>query len=137
MTGPWRVQSLRLFAAVTLTSIWAASHWWEKGLAIAVDDAELVSNGCAYVQTFKPFWLLPNVFHPKNDPNHDIPARWFSGWGYPGFYRLFDSRDGTLLGETEIYDLEYASGHLWENSKGVYAGIIFIGPIPADCLLAH
>ncbi|MFD2644550.1 hypothetical protein [Pseudomonas japonica] len=109
-------------------SLWGASKWWEKGLSTAEDDAEFVSNGCAYVQTFRPFWITPDFLHPKPDPNGDTPPKWFTGWGYPGFYRLFDRQTGALLGESDIYDLEHASGRLWENKKGVYAGIIYIGP---------
>lgn len=126
----WKALTLLTIVAPPL---WFASEWWEKGLATPVEDKQFVSNDCAYVQTFKPFWVLPNILHPKRDPNGDIPQQWLTGWGYPGFYRLFDSRSGVLLGETDIYDLEHSSGGLWEDSKGVYAGIIYIGPTVKSC----
>ncbi|MNP35479.1 hypothetical protein D3C76_1288130 [compost metagenome] len=86
-------------------------------------------SGCYRIETFKPFWVLPSMFQPEYDPNEDVAPRWFQVWGYPGFYRLYDHRSGELIGESNIYDLQYTSGPLLWGSKSipeVSAGAIYI-----------
>lgn len=52
--------------------------------------------------------------------------------GYPGFYRLPDNRNGELISENRIYDLETAG---WGEESGfVYAGMILIEPNASDCV---
>lgn len=116
--------------------LWAASRWWEKGLATKLSPPRFSPNGCYRVESFKPFWVLPNVFHRESDPNEDVEPKWLPIWGYPGFYRLYDNRNDELLGESKIYDLEYASGPItWGGGSGkVYAGMIYIGPNTQNCI---
>jgi hypothetical protein len=117
-------------------SLWTASEWWEKGLAKSLGDPVISPNGCYRVESFKPFWVLPDVFHREPDPNEDIAPKWFPWWEYPGFYRLYDNRREILVGESKIYDLAYASGPIsWGRaSRQVYAGMIHIGPNVPDCI---
>ncbi len=92
-------------------------------------------NGCYRLQSLKPFWVLPDIFHPRADPNEDVPAQRWPLWKYPGFYRLYDNRTGELLGESKIYDLAQASGTInWGVSGEVYAGLIHVGPNAPDCI---
>ena len=103
-------------------------------MAPAVAPALISRYGCYRLETFKPFWLLPDILHRKSDPNNDTEPKWLPWWGYPGFYRLFDNRSGELLGESDIYDLEQASGDIdWGVTGSVYVGMIFVGPNTKDC----
>lgn len=123
-----------LIIAGMVLFLWAASQWWEKGLATEVAYAESSPNGCMSIRSFRPFWILPDIIHPKSDPNEDIPPQWFIGWGLPGFYRLYDNHNGELIGESEIYDLEYSSDRIsWNRSGAVYSGMIYIGPTIKEC----
>jgi len=115
-------------------ALWAASQWWEKGLATQWD--EITSpNGCYRLESLKPFWVLPDIFHSRAHPDEDLPPQQWPLWKYPGFYRLYDNRSGQLLGESRIYDLAQASGAInWGMSGSVYAGYIFVGPNAPDCI---
>ena len=116
--------------------LWAASQWWEKGLAERIGESLISPGGCYRVEEFKPFWVMPSLFHPKPDPNEDRPPKWFQLWSYPGFYRLYDHRSGELIGESNIYDLEFVGGGMaWGGGSGkVSAGMITIGPNLPDCM---
>lgn len=130
MTG--LLKRLAIIIAIGST-LWAASQWWEKGLATRWDEVTS-PNGCYRLESLKPFWVLPNIFHPRSDPNEDVPPQKWPSWKYPGFYRLYDNRTGELLGESRIYDLHQASGPInWGISGVVYAGLIPVGPTSADC----
>nr|WP_084702826.1 hypothetical protein [Pseudomonas japonica] len=121
--------------AIVTSGLWLASEWWEKHLAPAVSSPVISPNGCYRLETFKPLWLLPNIFHRKADPNEGTKPEWPPGWEYPGFFRLFDNRSGELLGESNIYDLEQASGDIdWGVTGSVYVGMIFVGPNAQDCI---
>jgi hypothetical protein len=117
--------------------LWAASQWWERGLAEPLGEPDISPNGCYRVETYKPFWVLPNIFHRKPHPDGDMPPKWFPVWSYPGFYRLYDHRTNALIAESEIYDLTSASGKLDWGSKRwpeVSAGYVVIGPNATDCI---
>ena len=120
----------------TVGGLWIASQWWEKGLAQRLGEPEVSPGGCYRVETFKPYWVLPNFLHWESDVNGIKPPQWFPWWGYPGFYRLFDHRSGDLISETRIYDLQAAGGKLsWGGGSGhVMAGLIDIGPNLPDCM---
>lgn len=126
---------LAAYIAIAL-SLWTASQWWEKGLAERSGDPIVSPDGCYRLETFKPFWVLPNMLHRKPHPDEDVPPTWFPLWGYPGFYRLYDNRNGELISENKIYDLETAGwGIDWGEESGfVYAGMIPIGPNVPDCM---
>jgi hypothetical protein len=130
---------LAIAIALTLTALvlLGASRWWEKGLATLSGPPSFSPNECYKVQRFIPFWILPNIFHPRAHPDEPDTPQWFPSWNSPGFYRLYDNRNGELLGESGIFDLADASGPLfWGNNwiKGVSAGLITIGPNAPDCL---
>ncbi|MDU9394008.1 hypothetical protein [Pseudomonas sp. zfem002] len=121
--------------AIVVPGLWFASEWWEKSLASPLGSPVVSPNGCYRLETFKPLWLLPKILHRKADPNEDIEPQWLPWWEYPGFYRLFDNRSGQLLGESNIYDLEQASGDIdWGVTGSVYVGMIFVGPNAKDCI---
>jgi hypothetical protein len=118
--------------------LWAASQWWEKALAERINIPIISPNGCYRLQTLKPFWVLPSIFQPFPDPNEGVPSLWFITWGYPGFYRLYNNHTNELVGESDIYDLEYAGGRLlWNERTGtVFIGMISITPKIMDCTIS-
>lgn len=118
-------------------AVWLASEWWETGLAQPLGEPVLSPNGCYRVDRFKPFWVLPDMFHRESHPDEDMPPAWLPRWEAPGFYRLYDQRNGQLLGQSKIYDLDSASGPLIWGGKydpTVSAGLIPIGPNAPDCI---
>lgn len=130
---------LAIAIALTLTALvlLGASRWWEKGLATLAGPPSFSPNGCYKVQKFRPFWILPNIFHPQPHPDEPDTPKWFPSWTSPGFYRLYDNRNGELLGESGIFDLADASGRIyWGDNvvKKVTAGLITIGPNAPDCI---
>ncbi|RMM72159.1 hypothetical protein ALQ75_04186, partial [Pseudomonas savastanoi pv. glycinea] len=46
-------------------SLWAASEWWEKALTKRSGSPLISPGGCYRLEAFKPFWVLPNIFHPQ------------------------------------------------------------------------
>lgn len=125
-----------LVAYITIAgSLWVASQWWEKGLAKNLGDPAISPNGCYRIEAYKPFWVLPNIFHPESDPNEDRPPKWFPWWGYPVFFKLYNHRSGELISETNIYDLEPANGKItWGRaSRTIFVGMIPVGPTLPDC----
>ncbi|MCY1415141.1 hypothetical protein D9M71_306100 [compost metagenome] len=118
-------------------SLWVASQWWEKGLATKLSAPRISPNGCYRIESFKPFWVLPDIFHPRLHPDELDNPEWFPWWGLPGFYRLYDQKSGELIGESNVFDLESASGPLdWGDRvrQEVSAGMITIGPNKPDCI---
>lgn len=116
--------------------LWTASNWWEKGLAMQDGEPSISPNGCYRVESFKPFWVLPAIFHRKPDPNEDQPSKWFPSWGYPSFLRLYDHRSGYLISETKVYDGASAGGQLdWgDGPDSVMAGMIIIASNLPECI---
>jgi len=115
--------------------VWEASQWWEKGLAERLGDPEVSPGGCYRVESFKPFWVLPNIFHRRPDPNEVHSPEWFPWWGYPGFFRLYDHRTEELISETKVHDWDSIVEKVsWGGGSGqVRAGMIRIGPNLPDC----
>ena len=138
------MERLTTKVAVALTivfisgSLWLSSEWWEKSWATPLSSPSISPNGCYRLETLKPFWILPPIFHRRAHPDEVIKPQWFPSWGYPGFYRLFDHRNGKLISETGIYDLASASGRRvnWGNHWGheVTTGNILIGHTLPDCV---
>ncbi|KPW05954.1 Uncharacterized protein ALO41_01734 [Pseudomonas amygdali pv. ulmi] len=75
---------LAAYIAIAL-SLWTASQWWEKGLAERSGDPIISPDGCYRLETFKPFWVLPNMFHRKPHPDEDVPPKWFPLWATLAF----------------------------------------------------
>lgn len=125
-------------AYVTIAgSLWTGSEWWEKSLATPLGKPSISPNSCYRVETFKPFWILPDTFHRRSHPDEDRPPQWLPWWGYPGFYRLYDHRSGEQIGESKIYDLQSTGGRLsWgdRTNPQISAGYISIGPGLPDCI---
>jgi hypothetical protein len=116
--------------------LWTASQWWEKGLAENLGDPTISPNGCYRIEAFKPFWVLPNMLHRKPHPDDEVKPKWFPWWKSPTFFRLYDHRNGELISETKIYDLESAGGRIsWGGAtREVAVGMIYIGPNAPDCI---
>lgn len=123
---------------IIVGSLWAASQWWEKGLAAKENEIIISPNKCYRIESYKPFWLLPTFFHPWRHPDNTTPPVWFTQWIYPGFDRLFDNRSGKLIGESEVYDFGRSGGNgvFWgnEHRPAVYSGMVYIGPNVHDCI---
>ena len=92
-------------AAITLHEV---SNWWEKAWATREDEM-LSPDGCFRLETYKPYWILPSIFHPQ--PWHDGPATWGVIWGAPRFYRLYVAGTGIPVGETRTFD-EHLGGEV-------------------------
>lgn len=123
---------------VTFTgAIWLASDCWERRWATPVGEPTISQNGCYRLERFQPFWVLPAVFHRRVQPDALDEPEWFPWWGLPGFYRLYDHRDGKLIAETDVFDLNAASGPIrWGDGVQPYvaSGLISIGPNVPDCI---
>lgn len=128
------------FAAYLIIAggLWAASQWWEKGLATSTDEIITSPNKCYRIQSYKPFWVLPTFLHPWSHPDKTTNPIWFANWINPGFDRLYDNRNGALIGESEVYDFGRSGGGgvFWGNKlrPAVYAGMVYIGPNVPDCI---
>lgn len=117
--------------------IWLASEWWEKSWGSPIGMPRTSPNGCYRVESYQPFWVLPAMFHRRVFPDVASEPEWFPWWGSPGFYRLYDRRNGQLIAETDIFDLEGASGPVYWGDRSmprVSAGLIYIGPNVPDCI---
>ena len=115
--------------------LWTASNGWERGWAAKDSESSISPNGCYRIDSFKPYWVLPDFLHPMPHPFGDLPPKWFVWWGNPAFLRLYDHRNGDLISETEIYDAESAGGQLdWGNGSGdVWIGMIRMDLNLPDC----
>lgn len=77
---------------------------------------------------------LSNFFHPQSPPDEPEQLEWFFSWESPAFFRLYDNRNGQLIGESAIYDLVNYGGPLSWGFSRVSAGMIVIGPNLPDCI---
>lgn len=89
MKKPTRLSTLVLSALVFCAGLWAVSQWWEKALAKPDGAAEISPNGCYRVQEFRPFGILPGLFHPKSPPDEPEQLQWFVRRESPAFFRLY------------------------------------------------
>jgi hypothetical protein len=124
------------YTTLAIVAIWAASEWWEKGLAKRTGPGTVSPNGCYRVESYEAFWILPNILHRR--PDQDGTYEWFPWWGKPGFYRAYDERTRKAIGETEILDIYYTgagSGLFWgyKGHSEIDVGGIVVAPI-SDCL---
>jgi hypothetical protein len=136
MTRQQRIVSIVLGLLVFYAALWTASEWWEKALAKPYGTASISPDGCFQAQTFRPFWVLPGFLHPQTPPDDAMERSWFVSWESPAFFRLYDLRNGRVLGESEIYDLVAYGGPLdwaYGNDHTVSAAMIHIGTTPDDC----
>ncbi|VVO30705.1 hypothetical protein PS718_04956 [Pseudomonas fluorescens] len=136
MSRQRRLLMIVLGLVVFYIGLWAASQWWEKALANPYGDADISPDGCARVQAFRPYWVLPNSFHPQFHPDDPQDLSWFIRWESPAFFRLYDNRNGQLLGVSRIYDLvAHGAPVSWgsRDDPSVMVGLIQIGDLPPDC----
>lgn len=84
-------------------SIYFASNWWEKAYATHIDSVTS-PDGCIRIDTYKPFWILPSMFHksPHPDPESDIALG--QPWGMAIFKRAYEVKTEELLGQTVMFD---------------------------------
>nr|BFE92634.1 hypothetical protein GCM10020185_31700 [Pseudomonas brassicacearum subsp. brassicacearum] len=118
--------------------LWAVSQWWEKALAKPVGAARISPNGCYRVQEFKPFFgYCPASFTPSRPRmNQSSSSGLFAGRFRP-FFRLYDNRNGQLIGESAIYDLvNYGGPVSWGfgSHPTVSVEMITIGTDLPDCI---
>lgn len=132
-----RRQRFWLSLSLLWAGLWVASQWWEKGLAQPNGAPDISPYGCYRVQQFRPFWLLPGSFHPHPHPDDQMPTRWLVSWESPAFFRLYDNRNGQLIGESGIYDLvNYGGPVSWGfgSHPTVSVEMITIGTDLPDCV---
>lgn len=112
--------------------LWGASQWWEKALAKNLGDPDVSPNGCYRIESYKPFWILPYVFHSRSHPDELGSPEWFPWWGYPVFFRLYNHHSGELISETDIFDFDSTGGAIiWgEGVRRIFYGAIPIGHAP-------
>ena len=137
MTRPSKqILAALLFCMSCWSAIWFASQWWER--ALATREYEQISpNGCYRVEQFRPFWVTLAMFHPYAHPDDSFPLIWFPTWESPAFFRLYDHRNGQLLGESRIYDLVKDGGPVYwgyRDHPRVTAAMMDIGPNAPDCI---
>lgn len=80
---------------------------------------------------------MPAMFHRRVHPDNTVEPQWFPWRDYPGFYRLYNQRDGTLIAEAGVYDLASAGGpgswgDLW--GPAVSVGMIRITSHAPECV---
>ena len=97
-----------------LLGLWCASQWWQKAFATRT-STEVSPNGCYRLEEYKPYWILPDSFHPRFEPYQrwNLFTDWYAPWfpnEHPGFYRLYDNHTGEILGESDVYDLSFNAG---------------------------
>lgn len=93
-------------------ALYSASLWWEKGLA-RVESSVASPDGCLRLDSVRPFWVLPSIFHSST---HDETTYFLRAWTKPLFYRLYDNLSGKQLRETAINDVEPTTdGISWDN----------------------
>jgi len=93
---------LAIVFVVGSTILYQASEWWERAFATHVFS--LTSpDGCIRLDYFKPFWVLPSIFHriPGIDGTRNRPGMI---WDAPAFTRAYEVSTGVFLGETITYD---------------------------------
>jgi hypothetical protein len=85
---------------------YAASEWWETALGTYVESFDS-PDGCLRIDTYRPFWVLPSLFHnvPHPDGYHE---GYGSNWESPVFKRLYERATGELLGQTIVFDAAFA-----------------------------
>jgi hypothetical protein len=97
-----------------------ASEWWERGLGTYEDSVDS-PDGCLRLDMYRPFWVLPSMFHHIPHPD-DGPFDLGVGrlWESPQFYRLHERSTGQLLGESRVFDGVFSMGGLkWGDAKSV------------------
>lgn len=135
------VKSRALLAAfalgLLLATVWNIGKF-DKQLAV-LKSVKVSPQGCYRIEVYEPRWLLPAPLHFNADPQDpEKLGAWLSLWEMPGFYRLYDHRNGQLLTETPVYDLALHSdvpGAWYEATNGqLAAGFIDLGPQLPDCV---
>jgi hypothetical protein len=93
-------------AVILVTSsaaLYQASTWWER--AFATYESSVVSpDGCFRIDTYKPFWLLPSMFHQSPHPDPDLQTSFGRPWEAAVFRRAYEISTGDILGETVAFD---------------------------------
>lgn len=96
----------------------AASAWWERGLATYLRSFDS-PDGCLRVDTYRPFWVLPGVFHYWRHFDGSQEGYGFR-WESPVFARLHERATDELLGESVVFDSsKNVSGLFWGDPRTV------------------
>jgi len=106
-----------------------ASEWWEREFA-TLQVSGTSPDGCIRLDNFRPFWVLPSVFHPIPgiDGTYDRPGMI---WDAPTFARAYEASTGEFLGETITYDgAATVGGVYWGDPSKVGQRKIHVGGYP-------
>ena len=92
------------FLAVVVGALcYQASEWWERAFATYV-RSEPSPDGCFRIDTFKPFWVLPSIFHLSPHPDPTVHSSLGQPWENTVFRRAVELSTGEVLGETVVFD---------------------------------
>jgi hypothetical protein len=90
-------------AIVGAFGLYQASEWWER--AFANYESSLVSpDGCFRIDSLRPFWVLPSIFHLSPHPDPTIQNSFGQPWENAIFRRAVELSTGEVLGETVVFD---------------------------------
>lgn len=84
-------------------AVYQASDWWERAFA-TYESSEMSPDGCFRMDTFKPFWVLPSMFHKSPHPDPESDISFGRPWEAAVFVRAYEIQTGDLLGETVVFD---------------------------------
>jgi hypothetical protein len=88
-------------------TLYQTSNWWERAYA-TYESSETSPDACIRIDTYKPFWVLPSMFHRIPDPDPTIRYGLGMEWDFPIFNRAYEVSTGASLGETIVYDPQSA-----------------------------
>jgi hypothetical protein len=97
--------------------IYQASNWWEREFA-TLESSTVSPDGCMRVETLKPYWVLPSMFHASPDPDPAVRNGIGRPWDAAYFKRAYELSTGKLLGETVVFDPATAfNTTIWNASR--------------------
>jgi hypothetical protein len=94
---------LAIIVVVGGATLYRASEWWERAYA-TYSWSETSPDGCIRIDTYKPFWVLPSMFHRSPDPDPTIRRDLGRPWDAAIFKRAYEVSTDTFLGESIVYD---------------------------------
>jgi hypothetical protein len=94
---------LAIVVVVGGATLYQASNWWERAYA-TYESSSTSPDGCIRIDTYKPFWVLPSMFHRIPHPDPTIRNGLGMQWDYPIFKRAYEISTDAFLGETVVFD---------------------------------
>lgn len=126
MTSRW----LLVGACLIVLATYHASNWWELAYATRIDSITS-PDGCIRIDTYKPFWVLPSMFHRSPDPDPDIRNPLGRSWTLVIFKRAYEVSTGEVLGQTVVFDPDGPASLIeWGNASTPGRRVIWANQFP-------